>query len=50
MSCPRMTTLAFFLLELFPFVMLDSDYLLILCPVCKSNTLWNIFMIFGRNL
>ena len=26
----------------------DSGYALILCPLCKLNTLWNIFMILGR--
>ena len=28
--------------------MSDSDNPLILCPLCKSKTLWNIFMILGR--
>ena len=46
-SRTRMTTLPFLLLA--PFVMPDSDYPLILCPLCKSKTLWNIFMILGRN-
>ena len=46
----RMTTLPFFLLTLSPFVMSDSDYPLISCPLCKSETLWNIFMILGRNV
>ena len=46
----RMTTLPFLLLVLSPFVMSDSDYPLILCPLCKSKTLWNIFMIFGGNV
>ena len=46
----RMTTLPFLLLALYPFVMSDSNYLLILCPLCKSKTLWNIFMILGRNV
>ena len=45
----RMTTLLFLLLALFPFVMSDSDYPLISCPLCKSNTLWNIFMVLSRN-
>ena len=27
-----------------------SDYPLISCPLCKSKTLWNIFMILGRNV
>ena len=31
-------------------VMFDSDYPLISCPLCKSKTLWNIFMILGRNV
>ena len=47
-SRTRMTTLAFLLLELSPFVMSDSDYPLISCPLCKSKTLWIIFMILGR--
>ena len=42
--------LPFLLLALSPFVIFDSDYVLILCPLCKSNTLWNIFMILGRNI
>ena len=50
MSHTRMTTLPFLLLTLSPFVMSDSDYPLTLCPLCKSKTLWNIFMIFGRNV
>ena len=50
MSRTRMITLAFLLLELSPFVISDSDYPLILCPLCKSKTLWNIFMILGRNV
>ena len=33
-----------------PFVIFDSYYPLILCPLCKSNTLCNIFMILGRNV
>ena len=37
-------------LALSPFVMSDSDYPLILCPLCKSKTLWNIFMILGGNV
>ena len=32
------------LLALSPFVMSDSDYPLILCLFCKSETLWDIFM------
>ena len=50
MSRTTMTTLPFLLLALFPFVMSDSDYPLILCLHCKSKTLWNIFMIHGRNV
>ena len=44
------TRMPFLLLELSPFVVFDSDYPLILCPLCKSKTLWNIFMILGRNV
>ena len=50
MPYTRMTTLPFLLLALSLFVIFDSDYALILCPHCKSNTLWNIFMILGRNV
>ena len=50
MSRTRMTTIPFLLLALFPFVTFDSDYALISCRLCKSNTLWNIFMILGRNV
>ena len=50
MLCIRMTILSFLLLELSPFVVSDSDYPLILCPLCKSKTLWNIFMILSRNI
>ena len=46
----RMTTLPFLLLVLSPFVIFDRDYLLILYLLCKSKTLWNIFMILGRNV
>ena len=46
----RMTILPFLLLALSPFFMSDSDYLLISCPLCKSKTLWDIFMILGRNV
>ena len=41
MSRIRMTTLSFLLLVLSPFVIFDS---------CKSKTLWNIFMILGRDV
>ena len=50
MSCTRMTTLPFVLLVFSPFVIFDSDYPLILCSLCKSKTLWNIFVILGRNV
>ena len=46
----RMTTLPFLLLALSPFVMSDSDNPLISFLLCKSKTLWNIFMIPGRNV
>ena len=46
----KMTTLTFLLLALFPFVIFDSDYALILCWLCKSNTLWDTFMILGTNV
>ena len=44
-----MTTLPFLLLALSP-VIFGSDYALISCPLCKSDILWNIFMIFYRNV
>ena len=52
MSRIRMPTLPFLLLALSPFVIFYSDKKnpLISCPLCKSKTLWNIFMIFGRNV
>ena len=46
----KMTTLPFLLLVLYPFLMSDSDYPLISCLLCKSKTLWYIFMILGRNV
>ena len=46
----RMITLSFLLLVLFPFAISDGDYPLISCPLCKSKTLWNIFVILGRNV
>ena len=46
----RMTTLPFLLFALSPFVMSHSDYPLISCRLLKSKTLWNIFMILGRNV
>ena len=42
--------LPFLLLSLSPFVIYDSDYALILFPLCKLNTLWNILMILGSNV
>ena len=30
--------------------LVDIDYALTSCPLCKLNTLWNIFMIVGINL
>ena len=50
MSRTRMTTLPFLLLALSPFVIFDSDYPLIFCALCKSKTLWKIFMILGGNV
>ena len=50
MSSTRMTTLPFLLLALSPFVIFDSDNPLISCSLCKSKTLWNIFMILSRNV
>ena len=46
----RMTTLTFLLLALSPFVIFVSDNPLISCQLCKSKTLWNIFMILGTNV
>ena len=53
----RMTTLPFlllalspFVLGLSPFVIFDRDNPLISCPLCKSKTLRNIFMILGRHV
>ena len=48
-SHTRMTTLEL-CLELPPIVIFDSDYALISCPLCKSNILWNILMILGRDI
>ena len=45
----RMTTLPFSLLALPPYVIFDSDYVLISCMLCKLNTLWNILMILSSN-
>ena len=50
MLLTRMTALPFLLLALSPFVIFDTDNPLISCPLCKSKTLWNIFMILGRNV
>ena len=50
MSCTRMTTLPVSVLALSPFVVFDSDYALILSPLCNSNTLSNILMVLGRNV
>ena len=50
MSRIRMTTLSFLLLVLSPFVIFDSYNPLISYPLCKSKTLWNIFMILGRDV
>ena len=41
----RMTTLPFLPLALSPYVIFDTDYALISCPLCKSNALKNILMI-----
>ena len=46
----RTTTLPVLLLGLSPFVIFDIDYALILCPLCKLNTLWNICIIIRRNV
>ena len=50
MSHTRMTTLSFLLLAFSPLIIFDSDTALISCLLCKSNILWNIFMILGRNI
>ena len=50
MSCIRMITLPFLLLALSPLVIFHSDYALILCLLCMSYTLRNVFMLLGRNL
>ena len=47
MLCTRMTTLAVLLLDLSPF---DLFLQLISCPLCNLNTLWNILMVFDRNV
>ena len=48
-SSTRMTTLAFLLLELSPFVLFEIDFLSALYK-CNWNTLWNIPMVLGRNV
>ena len=50
MSSTRMTTLPYLVLVLSSFVVFDIDNPLISCPLCKSKTLWKIFMILGRNV
>ena len=50
MFLSRMTTLPFLLLPLSPFVIFDSDYSLISCQLCNSNTLWNILIVLGKNV
>ena len=45
MSCTRMTTLAFLLSELPPFVLLEIDFV---SALCNSHTLQNILMVLGR--
>ena len=50
MSRKKMTTLPFLLLALSLFVIFDIDNPLILCLLCKSKTLWIIFMVLGRNV
>ena len=40
----------FLTMELSTVVKFDSDFALISCPLYKSNTFWNIFMILGRNV
>ena len=47
MSRIRTITLAFLLMELFPFVLFLK---LISCPLCNTNTLRNTLMVFGRNV
>ena len=41
----RMTTLAFLLLELSPFVLFEIDF-----SSANWNSLWNILMVLGRNV
>ena len=46
MSHTRMTTLAFLLLELSPFVLFEIDF----SSAFYWNTLWNILVVFDRNV
>ena len=46
MFCTRMRTLAVLLLELFPFVLFEVDFM----SALYSNTFWNILMVLGRNV
>ena len=39
-----MTTLPFLLLALSPFVVFNSDYALILSPLCESNIPFGLFL------
>ena len=48
--CIKNDNSAFLTFAVIPFVIFDSDYALISCPLCNSNTLWNILMVFGRNV
>ena len=45
-SRTRMTTLAFLLLELPPFVLFKIDF----CPLCNSKTLRNVVIVLFRNV
>ena len=47
MSHTRMTTLAFFLLELSPLLVFEFDFLSLLC---NMNTLWDILMMLGTKV
>ena len=46
----KMTTLPLILRGYLSFVKFDRDCALIFCQLCKSNALWNILIILGRNL
>ena len=50
MCCNKNENSAFLTFGLSPFYIFDRDYPLILCPLSKSKTLWNIFMILSRNV